>query len=357
MGTNDDRVGPVPLRTADFDYDLPPELIAQTPLENRAASRLLVLDRATGTVDHATIADLGRWLSPGDLLIANNSRVIPARLRGVRLPGRGTVEVLLLREEEGQWSALARPAKRLRPGMELEFAAKSETSSVARAVIEENLGGGEVRLRFEDDADRHLDDFGDAPLPPYITTRLDDAERYQTIYGTIPGSAAAPTAGLHFTSELMTRLQKQGIGWAEVTLHVGLDTFRPVTEELVSEHQIHREWCEVPQATAEAIANCRLSGGRVVAIGTTAVRTLETLGRRWRDDAPSGWSGFTDEFIVPGHEWKLVDAMLTNFHLPRSTLLMLVSAFAGREIIAGAYAEAIRHRYRFFSFGDAMLIR
>lgn len=357
MATSGGREQPVPLRTADFDYDLPPELIAQAPLANRDASRLLVLDRTSGEIEHSAVADLGRWLSPGDLLIANNSRVIPARLRGVRLPGRGSVEVLLLREERGRWSALARPAKRLRPGTRLEFPAKDETAGSAWAVVEENLGGGEVLLRFEEGADRHLDDFGDAPLPPYITTRLDDAERYQTVYGTIPGSAAAPTAGLHFTPELMAHLHEQGIGWAEVTLHVGLDTFRPVTEELVAEHQIHREWCEIPQSTAEAIAQCRLSGGRIVAIGTTAVRTLETLGRDWRDDAPTGWSGFTDEFIVPGHEWKLVDAMVTNFHLPRSTLLMLVSAFAGREIIATAYAEAIRHRYRFFSFGDAMLIR
>lgn len=357
MVTSGEREQPEPLRTDDFDYHLPPELIAQTPLPDRDASRLLVLDRATGNIEHSTVHDLARWLAPGDLLVANNSRVIPARLRGIRLPGGGETEVLLLRKEEGIWSALAKPAKRLRAGTRLEFPAKSGKSGVARAVIEENLGGGEVLLRFEDDADEQLDDFGDAPLPPYITTRLEDADRYQTIYGTIPGSAAAPTAGLHFTPELLIHLREQGIGWAEVTLHVGLDTFRPVTEDLVEEHRIHSEWCEVPSVTAEAIASCRRAGGRVVAVGTTAVRALETLGRLWSDDAPVGWSGFTDEFIVPGHEWTLVDAMLTNFHLPRSTLLMLVSAFAGRGIIARAYAEAIRQRYRFFSFGDAMLIR
>lgn len=347
---------PDSLDIADFDYELPPALIAQTPLARRDDSRLLVLERATGVIHHSRFGHLGDWLSPGDLLIANNSRVIPARLRGFRVPSGGKVEVLLLRKSGGLWSALAKPAKRLERGARLEFPSRVASTGSAKVVVEENIGSGEILLRFEDGADERLEDYGEAPLPPYITQPLGDATRYQTVYGHIPGSAAAPTAGLHFTHAAIEQLRARGIEWAEVTLHVGIDTFRPVTVADVKDHRIHREWCEVSAETAQTIAACRERGGRVVAVGTTAARTLETLGRVWSDENPIGFSGLTDTFITPGHSWRLVDALVTNFHLPRSTLMLLVSALAGREPILHAYTEAIRHEYRFYSFGDAMLI-
>jgi S-adenosylmethionine:tRNA ribosyltransferase-isomerase len=345
------------LKTSNFDYTLSAELIAQAPLERREDSRLLVLDRSSGSINHSSFRKFSDWLAPGDLLIANNSRVIPARLRGVRSATGGTAEILLLRSDRGIWSALARPAKRLKVGDRLEFPARVFDVEPAIAFVEENLGGGEVRIRFEDLADERLDDYGELPLPPYITQPLADDARYQTVYGRVPGSAAAPTAGLHFSDGLIAALLEKGLIWAEVTLHVGLDTFRPVTESHILDHRMHREWCAVPAETAEAIARCRDRGGRVVAVGTTAARTLETLGEGWQDADPRGFAGFTDTFIVPGHRWRLVDALVTNFHLPRSTLLMLVSALAGREPILQAYAEAARCGYRFYSFGDAMLIR
>jgi S-adenosylmethionine:tRNA ribosyltransferase-isomerase len=345
------------LTIAEFDYDLPQELIAQTPLVRRDSSRLLVMDRDSGTLNHSYFSALGDWLAPGDLLVANNSRVIPARLRGVREGTGGAVEVLLLRATDRVWSALGKPAKRLQAGTRLTFPSHRAGVGPAVAVIEENLGEGEIRIRFEDRADDHLDAYGSTPLPPYIRRPMSDGDRYQTVYGTTPGSAAAPTAGLHFTRPLIEQLRQKGIEWAEVTLHVGLDTFRPVTEALVKDHRIHQEWCQVSLETARAIAACRNRGGRVVAVGTTAARTLETIGVDWRDDEPRGFMGMTDTFIVPGHRWALVDGMVTNFHLPRSTLLMLVSAFAGRDQILLAYSEAIRLGYRFYSFGDAMMIR
>jgi S-adenosylmethionine:tRNA ribosyltransferase-isomerase len=348
----------VGLQTADFDYTLPAELIAQDPLGRRDDSRLLVLDRSSGTIRHSTFKSLGDWLEPGDLFVANNSRVIPARLRGRRAGTGGAVEILLLRKSEaGGWSALAKPAKRLKRGDRLEFAARVPGGDPATATVEDNLGGGELLLQFDEGADERLDAYGELPIPPYIADVPKDRERYQTVYATSPGSAAAPTAGLHFTAELIGDLTQRGFEWAEVTLHVGLDTFRPVAADSVLDHPIHREWCEVPAETAEAIAACRGRGRRVIAVGTTVARTLETLGADWRDEDPVGFAGFTDTFIVPGHRWRLVDALLTNFHLPRSTLMMLVSAFAGREAVLQAYAEATRRRYRFYSFGDAMLIR
>jgi S-adenosylmethionine:tRNA ribosyltransferase-isomerase len=347
---------PDSLDIADYDYELPAELIAQTTLDRRDDSRLLVLDKTTGTIHHAGFADLGEWLAPGDLLVANNSRVIPARLRGSRMPGGGKVELLLLRKSGDVWSALAKPAKRLTPGMRLAFPARDGAAPAAIAVVDANLGEGEFLIHFEDDVDRNLDAYGEAPLPPYISEPLADADRYQTVYGTVPGSAAAPTAGLHFTPEAMARLRRRGISWAEVTLHVGLDTFRSVTVANVKDHRIHQEWCEAPAETVQEIVACRRRGGRVVAVGTTTVRTLETLGRTWDDNQPTAFSGMTDTFILPGHQWTLVDALITNFHLPRSTLLMLVSALAGRESVLRAYTEAIRNGYRFYSFGDAMLI-
>lgn len=345
------------LQTAEFDYPLPAELIAQQPLRRRDDSRLLVLDRDSGTIHHSTFRNLADWLLPGDLLVANNSRVIPARLRGVRVTTGGAVEILLLRRrDDGTWSALAKPAKRLKSGDRVEFAPHAPGAGPATAIVEDNLGEGELLLRFGDQADERLEAYGELPIPPYIGSAPEDATRYQTVYAAVPGSAAAPTAGMHFTPDLIEDLRQRGFDWAEVTLHVGLDTFRPVTAEYVAGHPIHQEWCEVPVATAKAIAACRGRGGRVIAVGTTVARTLETLGEGWLDDVPVGFSGFTKTFIVPGHRWKLVDALLTNFHLPRSTLLMLVSALAGKETILEAYAEAIRNRYRFFSFGDAMLI-
>jgi S-adenosylmethionine:tRNA ribosyltransferase-isomerase len=348
----------VGLQTSDFDYTLPAELVAQDPLERRDDSRLLVLDRSSGMVHHSMFKRLGEWLEPGDLFVANNSRVIPARLRGHRAGTGGAVEIILLRKNEaGGWSALAKPAKRLKRGDRLEFAARVPGGVPATATVVDNVGGGELLLQFDEGADDRLDVYGELPIPPYITESPKDAARYQTVYATSPGSAAAPTAGLHFTAELIGDLRQQGFEWAEVTLHVGLDTFRPVTAERVLDHPIHREWCEVPVATARAIAACRGRGHRVVAVGTTVARSLETLGAVWRDDDPVGFAGFTDTFIVPGHNWKLIDALLTNFHLPRSTLMMLVSALAGREAVLRAYAEATQHRYRFYSFGDAMLIR
>ena len=348
---------PIGLSTADFDFELPDHLIAQVPLQTREASRLLILDRKSGAIEHSSFKDLGDWLTSGDLLVANNSRVIPARLRGFKTSTGGAVELLLLRGATGVWEALARPAKRFKVGDQLEFPARSPGILPAVVTVEANLGAGEVRVRFHNHEDERLGAYGETPLPPYITQQLADSERYQTVYGSIPGSAAAPTAGLHFTDALIGKLRQGGIGWAEVTLHVGLDTFRPVSDASVLEHRIHKEWCEVPVATAQAIAACRAGGGRVVAVGTTAARTLETLGRDWRDENPRGFAGFTDTFIIPGHRWKLVDALVTNFHLPRSTLLMLVSALAGRESILRAYGEAVNMGYRFFSFGDAMLIR
>lgn len=347
-----------PLETADFDYDLPVELIAQSPLQQRDDSRLMVLDRETGAIHHSLFNRLSDWLAPGDLIVANNSRVIPARLQGNRVPSGGAVEILLLRRlDTGSWSALGKPAKRLKLGDRIEIPSRIPGKAPAMITIERNLGRGELILQFQEGIDERLEDYGQAPIPPYITRALGDAARYQTVYATIPGSAAAPTAGMHFTDAMIEDLRRRGFRWVEVTLHVGLDTFRPVTEKFVEDHAVHREWCEVPVETAEAIAACRRRRGRVIAIGTTVARTLETLGSNWSDENLAGFAGFTDTFIVPGHRWKLVDGLLTNFHLPRSTLLMLVSALAGKEAILQAYAEAARYRYRFYSFGDAMLIR
>lgn len=343
----------------EFDYDLPPELIAQTPLGRRDGSRLLVLDRRTGRIEHARFRDLPRLLDPGDLLVANNSRVIPARLSARRSETGGHVELLLLREEgNGDWTALAKPARRLRPGNRLLVQPRPDRTAPPAPVSVVEIGGeGEVRLRFDTPLAPRLDDYGSVPLPPYVRTAVERPERYQTVYATGAGSAAAPTAGLHFTEELIADLLARGIGWSEVTLHVGLDTFRPVTAERVADHRIHREWCVVPAATVAAVRETRRVGGRVIAIGTTAARTLETLGGDADDAVDDGIATMTDLFIVPGYRWTTVDAMLTNFHVPRSTLLMMVSAFAGRDLIRHAYDAAIEARYRFLSFGDAMLIR
>ena len=371
------------MRTGDFDYHLPPELIAQTPVEPRDSSRLLVLHRDTGRVEHRQFSDIGEYLPPGSVLTLNRSRVIPARLYGRRRDSGGQVELLLLRREgPGIWQALGKPGRSLRPGSVLRLeppgdpaaaeamAASPETGAppgelpamapVEAEVLSVNADGvRRVRLSAESGIDR----LGQVPLPPYIHRRLEDPERYQTVYARQPGSVAAPTAGLHFTPELLERLGRAGVETAFVTLHVGLDTFRPVQGENPSEHTIHTEYYELPAETAAALSRARAEGRPIFAVGTTSVRTLEQVGRdraaagRGTGDAIEPVSGQADLFILPGHEFRLVDGMITNFHLPRSTLLMLVSAFAGRERILAAYQEAIEQGYRFYSFGDAMLIR
>jgi S-adenosylmethionine:tRNA ribosyltransferase-isomerase len=344
-------------RLDDFDYDLPPDLIAQHPLDERSASRLMIVRAGASVFDHTTVANIGEWLRPGDLLVANNSRVIPARIFARRAGSGGKVELLLLRQDrEGVWTALARPARRLHPGdhLEVQPLPGHDAPGVQAAVVWKG-DEGQIGIRFAAGAP-DLAAYGVTPLPPYITAPLADANRYQTVYAREDGSAAAPTAGLHFTPELIASLQEQGIGWTEVTLHVGLDTFRPVAVERVADHVMHREWCDVSDATAQHIAETRRRGGRVIAIGTTAARTLETLGRVWSDATPRGLTARSGIFITPGYRWRLVDGMLTNFHLPKSTLIMMVSAFAGVETIRAAYATAIAERYRFYSFGDATLM-
>ncbi len=338
------------MRTADFDYDLPEAYIAQEPVEPRDSARLMVLDRATGAITHAVFREIGRFLRSGDLLVANQTRVIPARLFA-RKPTGGKVEVLLLRREApAVWQALVR-GRGLVAGKRLLLENGLEAEIVAV------LDGPLRRIRFTRPLDDALDRLGKVPLPPYIHRPLEDPERYQTVFARESGSAAAPTAGLHFTPRLLEALQAQGVGFATVTLHVGLDTFAPVKEEDPREHKIHTEWCEVSAATAAAINRTRAAGGRIVAVGTTSVRTLETAARRAQaGEVVSPWAGDTDLFILPGFRFLAVDAMITNFHLPKSTLLMLVSAFAGRERILEAYEIAKREGYRFFSFGDAMLI-
>ena len=345
------------LRIDDFDYELPQELIAQEPLEDRAASRLMVLDRHTGSVDHRMFRDLPSLLQPGDLLVMNDSRVIPARLRGHRESGGG-VEVLILRpESDGLWRALAKPVRRLRVGERIVIPAKPGTDAPdAHVVLREKLGEGQVLVEIDDELSRHLEGYGHVPLPPYITHQLDDEERYQTVYANQQGSAAAPTAGLHFTNEMLAELAGQGIDSAYVTLHVGLDTFRPVSEEYAEDHEIHSEWCSVPQETWDKIVETKERGGRVVAVGTTSARTLESLGQRVEAGQPGPFDAFTRIYITPGYEWTMVDVLFTNFHLPKSTLLLMISALAGRENVLAAYQEAIAENYRFFSFGDAMLI-
>ena len=335
------------MRLSDFDYALPPELIAQTPIEPRDAARLLVLDRHSGGVAHHHVHDLPDLLRPGDLLVANRSRVLPARIRGW-LRGGGRAELLLLKRlAPARWEALGRPARRLRPG---DVVSVDDDLEVAiTAAHAEGVRNIEVRTTH-DDPDAALLAHGSTPLPPYIRGWLGDPERYQTIFADVTGSAAAPTAGLHFTPRLLERLCEHGVRVGTLVLHVGLDTFRPITHDDPRTHAMHREWYTLPPDLAERIQTTRSEGGRVVAVGTTSVRALES----W---AATGQSeGWTDLFIVPGFRFAVVDAMVTNFHLPRSTLLMLVSAFAGRERVLAAYADAKRAAYRFYTFGDAMLI-
>ena len=343
------------MRTSDFAYELPERLIAQTPLEPRDSSRLLVLSRATGEIAHRVFRDLPDYLRPGDLLVANDSRVIPARLYGRRAETGGRVEALLLtRREADVWEALVRPGKRLREGARVEFGCNGV--AVPAEVVGRTASGGRL-LRFAPGAAAELERVGVTPLPPYIKAPLVDPERYQTIYARERGSVAAPTAGLHFTPALVARLEAMGVSFAYTTLHIGLDTFRPVQEDEVEAHRIHSEYCTLAPAMAAKINAARATGGRVVAVGTTAVRTLETAARRAAPgEAVAPFAGWTDLYIYPGHAFRAVDCLVTNFHLPRSTLLMLVSAFAGRDLVLHAYREAVAREYRFYSFGDAMFV-
>lgn len=354
MTTSQPVPSAAPLLMADYDYDLPPDLIAQRPVEPRDAARLMVVDRASGAIAHRQFRDLPDLLSPGDLLIVNDTRVMPARLHG-RRPTGGQVELLLLRRlEDGSWEAMGRPARRLRPGTPVHLRDQEGREAEQPAEVLARRDEGLLAIRLPEEVETRLDRFGEMPLPPYIHERLDDPERYQTVFAAETGSAAAPTAGLHFTPRLLEALAARGIRRAEVTLHVGLGTFLPVNVEDAREHRMHREWYHVPASTLSAIRETREAGRRVVTVGTTSCRTLESIPSDLEPGLePSGW---TDLFIVPGHHFQWVDALLTNFHLPRSTLLLLVSAFAGRDLILRAYREAVRERYRFFSFGDAMLI-
>ena len=339
------------LKKSDFYFDLPQELIAQTPLRQRDASRLLDLDKTTGDMIHRHFHDLPDLLEAGDCLVMNDSRVIPARLFGHR-PTGGSVEVVLLRDlGNREWECLTRPGRKTPPGTEISFGQGELTAQVVRAAED---GNKILRFDYEGVFLEILDALGHMPLPPYIKAELEDKERYQTVYSRDPGSAAAPTAGLHFTPELLDMLSKKGLKLCYVTLHVGLGTFRPVKEENIEDHPMHAEFCVVPQETADTVNATHAAGGRVVAVGTTSCRTLESF--TGEDGLLRAGSGWTDIFMYPGYRFKVIDALITNFHLPESTLIMLVSALAGRENILRAYREAVEQRYRFFSFGDAMFI-
>ena len=345
------------MRTSDFDYDLPSHLIAQTPVEPRDSSRLLTLDRATSRIEHRRFTDILECLRAGDLMVFNRSRVIPARLRGRRASTGGRVELLLLRRQgPGVWEALGRPGRRLQPGVRVLIDGQGSDVALEVDVLESNPQGTKlVRLSSE----QGIDQLGETPLPPYIHQQPEDPERYQTVYAADPGSVAAPTAGLHFTDSLLERVRQMGVEQAFVTLHVGLDTFRPVQGEDPTQHHIHTEYYEVSEEAAGSINRARREGRRIVAVGTTSVRVLEQAALRMEESGQGELAAVQDNaelFILPGHRFRMVDAMVTNFHLPRSTLLMLVSAFAGREPVLRAYREAIREEYRFYSFGDAMLI-
>ena len=340
------------MKKSEFYFDLPEELIAQTPLERRDASRLMLLDRVSGEIEHRHFYELPELLREGDCLIMNDSRVLPARLLGTRESGGG-VELVLLRDlGEGRWECLSRPGRKTRPGTKLSFG-EGELTATVEAVAD---GGNRIVLfRYEGIFLEVLERLGKMPLPPYIKEELQDAERYQTVYSREVGSAAAPTAGLHFTDELLDRIRARGVRTGFVTLHVGLGTFRPVKEEEIEDHDMHAEFCMIPAETAELINETRRAGGRVIAVGTTSCRTLESFAAE--DGTLRESAGWTDIFIYPGYRFKCIDALITNFHLPESTLIMLVSALAGREHVLNAYREAVAGRYRFFSFGDAMFIK
>lgn len=341
------------MNVKDYDYDLPEELIAQNPLEDRSSSRLMVLDRQTGDVEHRHFTDILEYLHPGDCLVINNTKVIPARLFGVKEDTQAKIEVLLLKRKENDiWETLVKPGKKAKPGTKLVFGDGLLTAEVVDVVEE---GNRLIQFHYDGIFEEILDQLGQMPLPPYITHQLKDKNRYQTVYAKYDGSAAAPTAGLHFTKELLQKVKDMGVDIAEVTLHVGLGTFRPVKVENVLDHHMHSEFYMVSQEAADKINRAKESGHRVIAVGTTSTRTLEAAAdENGRLHETSGW---TEIFIYPGYQFKVIDALITNFHLPQSTLVMLVSALAGREHVLHAYETAVKERYRFFSFGDAMLIQ
>ena len=340
------------MKTSDFYYDLPEELIAQTPIAQRDTSRLMTLSKADGSVEHHHFYELVDYLKEGDCMILNNSRVLPARLLGQRLPGGGACEVLLLIDRgEKTWECLVRPGRKMRKGAKLSF---GEGALTAEVVGEMENGNRLVRFDYEGIFLEVLERLGKMPLPPYIKEELQDRERYQTVYSKVVGSAAAPTAGLHFTPELLEKIQAKGVNIGYVTLHVGLGTFRPVKEDTIEGHEMHSEFCTIPQETADLINRTKANGGRVVCVGTTSCRTVESWAAE--DGHMEAKAGWTNIFIYPGYRFKVLDALVTNFHLPESTLIMLVSALAGREATLAAYEEAVKERYRFFSFGDAMFI-
>lgn len=349
--SNEEKV-PVGLSTKDYYYDLPKELIAQDPLEDRSSSRLMVLGKKSGEVSHHHFRDILDYLRPGDCLVINNTRVIPARLIGTKKETGAHVEILLLRRKKDDiWETLVKPGKKLRPGAEVTFGDGSLTATILDVVE-----GGDRLVQFHYDGifEEVLDRLGEMPLPPYIKHKLKDRDRYNTVYAKFDGSAAAPTAGLHFTKELLEEVKEKGVNIAQVTLHVGLGTFRPVKVDDVRQHEMHTEWYRVTQETADLINQTKANGGRIIAVGTTSVRTLETVADE--NGHMKAQEGDTSIFIYPGYKWKVVDGLITNFHLPESTLIMLVSSLAGREHVLAAYKEAVKERYRFFSFGDAMYI-
>lgn len=340
------------MKTSDFYYDLPERLIAQVPIKDRTASRLLVLDKNTGRTIDKHFYDIKDFLRKGDVLVINNTRVIPARLLGVRTDTESPVELLLLKRiDDNHWETLARPGKKVREGRRMTFI-PGELEAECEQVLES--GNRIIRFDFEGVWEEVLDKAGTVPLPPYIHEKLDDPERYQTVYSKDPGSAAAPTAGLHFTKELLSELQEMGIEIAELTLHVGLGTFRPVKAGDIEEHEMHSEWYDFPKEASDIVKKARAEGRRIISVGTTSTRTLESVASI--DPEMNPHSGYTNIFIYPGYEFKCIDSLITNFHLPESTLIMLVSALAGRENVLNAYKHAVEEEYRFFSFGDAMFI-
>lgn len=341
------------MNVKDYDYDLPEELIAQDPLEDRSSSRLMVLDRQTGDVEHRHFTDILEYLHPGDCLVINNTKVVPARLFGVKEDTQAKIEVLLLKRKENDiWETLVKPGKKAKPGTKLVFGDGLLTAEVVDVVEE---GNRLIQFHYDGIFEEILDQLGQMPLPPYITHQLKDKNRYQTVYAKYDGSAAAPTAGLHFTKELLQKVKDMGVDIAEVTLHVGLGTFRPVKVDNVLDHHMHSEFYMVSQEAADKINRAKENGHRVIAVGTTSTRTLEAAAdENGHLQETSGW---TEIFIYPGYQFKVIDALITNFHLPQSTLVMLVSALAGREHVLHAYETAVKEKYRFFSFGDAMLIK
>lgn len=341
------------MKVEDFDFHLPEELIAQTPLENRSESRLMVLDKKDGSMEHIRFKQITEYLGEGDCLVLNDTRVLPARLFGQKEDTGANIEVLLLKQEDGdKWETLVKPAKRIRVGTEIVF---GDGKLRATCVDLKDHGGRILEFRYEGIFYEVLDELGEMPLPPYIRERLEEQDRYQTVFARERGSAAAPTAGLHFTEELLEELKEKGVHIAFITLHVGLGTFRPVSVETIEDHDMHAEFYQVSEGTARLLNEVRANGGKIITVGTTSTRTLETIASKHGTFVEE--NGWTNIFIYPGYEFKGIDGLITNFHLPKSTLIMLVSAFAGQDNVMHAYETAVKEKYRFFSFGDAMLIK